>query len=96
MRLPRWAGPALPSPGEHVRIEYPSGSNADLIRANSARSASDRTSGSQRAFSAPMPCSAEIDPPSEATKPSTASSCRPSASAKGTTLTCRFPSATCP
>src|SRR6516165_9673651 len=82
--------------GSTCGLSIPSGSNADLIRAKSARSASDRTSGSQRAFSAPTPCSAELDPPSEATKPNTASSCRPSASAAGTTLTCRFPSATCP
>jgi len=74
----------------------PAGSNAARILANSARSASLRASGSQRAFSAPIPCSAEMDPPSDATSESTASSCRPSACAAGTTFTCTLPSATCP
>ena len=74
----------------------PAGSNAERIRPNSLRSASVLASGSHLALSAPIPCSAEMDPPSDATKENTASSCRPSAAAAGTMFTCTFPSATCP
>jgi hypothetical protein len=50
------------------------GSSAERILANSPRSASVRASGSHGALSAPMPCSAEMDPPRDATKENTASS----------------------
>ena len=82
--------------GRTCGFSVPAGSNAARILANRARSAALRASGSQRAFSAPIPCSAEIDPPSDATKESTASSCRPSAGAAGTMFTCTLPSATWP
>jgi hypothetical protein len=74
----------------------PDGSNAARIRANSARSAAVRASGSHCAFNAPMPCSAEMEPPSEATNGSSAFSWRPSAAPPGTMFTCRLPSATWP
>ena len=72
------------------------GSSAERILANSARSASVRASGSQGAFRAPMPCSAEMEPPRDATKENTAFSWRPSAGAAGTMFTCTLPSATWP
>src|SRR4029077_9598114 len=86
-------------PGQRGRtfgFSVAAGSNAERILANSARSASVRASGSHGALSAPIPCSAEMDPPSDATKENTASSCRPSAGAAGTMFTCTFPSAPWP
>jgi hypothetical protein len=74
----------------------PDGSNAPRILAKSERSASVRAKCSHGAFSAPMPCSAEMEPPSDATKENTAPSCRPSAAVAGTMFTCTLPSATCP
>ena len=70
----RWLAVAVTQRGSTCGFSVPAGSNAARIRANRPRSAADRASGSQRALSAPMPCSAEIEPPSDATKENTASS----------------------
>jgi hypothetical protein len=58
--------------GRTCGFSVPEGSNAARILANSARSAGLRASSSHCALSAPIPCSAEIEPPSEATKENTA------------------------
>jgi hypothetical protein len=68
-------------------FSVPEGSNAARTLANSARSAGVRARASQGAFRAPMPCSAEIEPPSEVTKENTAFSWRPSGVAAGTMFT---------
>ena len=80
--------------GRMCGLSVPAGSSADRIRAKRSSSAGDLASPSHGARSAPMPCSAEMEPPRLATKDRTASSCRPSAGAAGTMLMWTLPSAT--